>query len=199
MSIESHRVPAALRESEEHYRAVAEAATDAIITIDADSTILIVNPAAERLLKRGWILPCLCASPRSTLVNIEMIAPGESHARGTFVVTFKTTSSYRSADYNRASCVTGYYESEHTAAHFCQSKYYCQLYAKHPSVTLGPRRESSCCKLAVIFLALNAAECVPFCSNDCFSAEYAVCSLEGIVCSGCCRIHNPKVGRLLRD
>ena len=49
MSFESHRAPAALRESEEHYRAVAEAATDAIITIDADSTILIVNPAAERI------------------------------------------------------------------------------------------------------------------------------------------------------
>lgn len=40
---------AVLRESEEHYRAVAEAATDAIITIDSDSTILIVNPATERI------------------------------------------------------------------------------------------------------------------------------------------------------
>jgi len=38
-----------LRESEEHYRAVAEAATDAIITIDSNSTILIVNPATERI------------------------------------------------------------------------------------------------------------------------------------------------------
>ena len=35
--IESHRAEAALRESEEHYRAVAEAATDAIITINSDS------------------------------------------------------------------------------------------------------------------------------------------------------------------
>ena len=33
MSIESHRAPAELRESEEHYRAVAQAVTDAIITI----------------------------------------------------------------------------------------------------------------------------------------------------------------------
>lgn len=40
---------ASLRENEDHYRAVAEAATDAIITIDADSTILIVNPATERI------------------------------------------------------------------------------------------------------------------------------------------------------
>jgi PAS domain S-box-containing protein len=46
---ESHRAKAAFRESEEHYRAVAEAATDAIITIDSDSTILAVNPAAERI------------------------------------------------------------------------------------------------------------------------------------------------------
>jgi PAS domain S-box-containing protein len=48
-SIESQRAEAALRESEQHYRAVAEAATDAIITIDSDSTILIVNPATERI------------------------------------------------------------------------------------------------------------------------------------------------------
>ena len=32
-----------------HYRAVAEAATDAIITISSDSTILLVNPAAEEI------------------------------------------------------------------------------------------------------------------------------------------------------
>src|SRR5688500_11722121 len=47
--IESQRDKAAFRESEEHYRAVADAATDAIITIDSDSTILIVNPATERI------------------------------------------------------------------------------------------------------------------------------------------------------
>ncbi len=47
--IESQRDKAPFRESEEHYRAVAEAATDAIITIDSDSTILVVNPAAERI------------------------------------------------------------------------------------------------------------------------------------------------------
>jgi PAS domain S-box-containing protein len=49
MSIESQRAGASLPESEEHYRAVAEAATDAIITIDSDSTILVVNPATERI------------------------------------------------------------------------------------------------------------------------------------------------------
>ena len=47
--IKSQRAGAALRESEEHYRAVAEATTDSIITIDSDSTILIVNPATERI------------------------------------------------------------------------------------------------------------------------------------------------------
>ena len=47
MSIESQRAGASLPESEEHYRAVAEAATDAIITIDSDSTILAVNPARK--------------------------------------------------------------------------------------------------------------------------------------------------------
>ena len=46
---ETQRDKMAFRESEEHYRAVAEAATDAIITIDSDSTILVVNPAAERI------------------------------------------------------------------------------------------------------------------------------------------------------
>lgn len=49
MSFESQLAGAALPESEEHYRAVAEAATDAIITITSDSTILIVNPATERI------------------------------------------------------------------------------------------------------------------------------------------------------
>ena len=47
--IDSQRAKTAFRESEEHYRAVAEAATDAIITIDSESTILVVNPAAERI------------------------------------------------------------------------------------------------------------------------------------------------------
>lgn len=49
MLIESQRAGAALRESEEHYRAVAESATDAIITNDSDSTILIINSATERI------------------------------------------------------------------------------------------------------------------------------------------------------
>ena len=51
MSIESQRVGDALPESEEHYRAVAEAASDAIITFDSDCTILIANPATERIFR----------------------------------------------------------------------------------------------------------------------------------------------------
>ena len=39
----------ALRESEERYRIIAETATDAIMTIDAESTIIFVNPAVERI------------------------------------------------------------------------------------------------------------------------------------------------------
>jgi len=60
MSIESQR--AAWQESEEHYRAVAEAATDAIITIDSDSTILIVNPAPKGYVcaLAVWQIGLLC-------------------------------------------------------------------------------------------------------------------------------------------
>lgn len=47
--IEDKRAAEALRESEEHYHAVAEAATDAIITINSQSTILLVNPAAQKI------------------------------------------------------------------------------------------------------------------------------------------------------
>ena len=38
-----------LRGSESHYRAVAAATTDGIITINSQSTILLVNPAAEKI------------------------------------------------------------------------------------------------------------------------------------------------------
>jgi PAS domain S-box-containing protein len=49
--IESERKQAeeALRESEERYRIVTDTATEAIITIDQDSKMLLVNPAAERI------------------------------------------------------------------------------------------------------------------------------------------------------
>jgi two-component system sensor kinase FixL len=48
---EQKRAEEKLRESEEHYRNVAETATDAIITADGDSTITFVNRAAERIFE----------------------------------------------------------------------------------------------------------------------------------------------------
>ncbi|HEX8852320.1 MAG TPA: PAS domain S-box protein, partial [Pyrinomonadaceae bacterium] len=46
---ERMRTEAALRESEERYRVIAETASDAILTINQESTILTANPAVERV------------------------------------------------------------------------------------------------------------------------------------------------------
>ena len=62
----SPQAEAALRESEDHYRAIADAATDAIITIDSDSTILIVNPATERIF--GYSTEELIGQPLTMLM-----------------------------------------------------------------------------------------------------------------------------------
>ena len=61
-----HSTKALLRQTEEHYRAVAEAATDAIITIDSDSAILIVNPATERIF--GYSTEELIGQPLTMLM-----------------------------------------------------------------------------------------------------------------------------------
>jgi PAS domain S-box-containing protein len=50
--IERRRTTEALRQSEERYRLVSETAQDAIFTIDAQSNILLCNPAVERMF--GW-------------------------------------------------------------------------------------------------------------------------------------------------
>jgi PAS domain S-box-containing protein len=50
---ERKRAEETLRESEEHYRNVAETATDAIITTDEASSIISVNRAAERIFGHG--------------------------------------------------------------------------------------------------------------------------------------------------
>ena len=47
--IEIQQAKAAFLESEEHYRSVTDESTDAIITVDSDSTILSVKPATERI------------------------------------------------------------------------------------------------------------------------------------------------------
>ncbi|MEA2713544.1 MAG: two-component system, cell cycle sensor histidine kinase and response regulator CckA [Gemmatimonadales bacterium] len=44
-----HRAELARAASDERYRVIAEAASDAMITIDAESRILVVNPAVERI------------------------------------------------------------------------------------------------------------------------------------------------------
>ncbi|HEX7336796.1 MAG TPA: PAS domain S-box protein [Gemmatimonadales bacterium] len=44
-----HRAELARAASDERYRVIAEAASDAIITIDSDSRMLVVNPAVERV------------------------------------------------------------------------------------------------------------------------------------------------------
>lgn len=66
MSIESQRAGTASRDGEEHYRAVAEASTDAIITIDSDSNILFVNPAAERIF--GYFTEEMIGQPLTMLM-----------------------------------------------------------------------------------------------------------------------------------
>lgn len=50
---EHRRTDAALKESEERYRVVAETATDAIVTIDEGGTIRFANRAAERIFGHG--------------------------------------------------------------------------------------------------------------------------------------------------
>ena len=62
---ETQQAEAVLRKSE-HYRAVAEAATDAIITIDSENTLLIVNPAAEKIF--GYSTKEMIGRPLTKLV-----------------------------------------------------------------------------------------------------------------------------------
>jgi PAS domain S-box-containing protein len=55
-----------LLESEGHYQAMAEAATDAIITINSESTILLVNPAAEKIF--GYSIDEMLGQPLTMLM-----------------------------------------------------------------------------------------------------------------------------------
>jgi|GEM_PF-2552958 len=63
---ERRRVETALRESEERYRVMAETASDAILTIDEESTILFVNQAAEQTF--GYLSEGLLGQPLTTLM-----------------------------------------------------------------------------------------------------------------------------------
>ena len=55
-----------LRETEERYRTLAETASDAIITIDEESTILFVNLAAVRIF--GYSLAEMSGQPLTMLM-----------------------------------------------------------------------------------------------------------------------------------
>ena len=66
-SIDDKRNGQPLLESEAHYQAMAEAATDAIITINSESTILLVNPAAEKIF--GYSIEEMLGQPLTMLMS----------------------------------------------------------------------------------------------------------------------------------
>lgn len=74
---EQFRASAALRESEERYRVVAETASDGILTIDAEGSILFANDAAGRIF--GYKVSELAGMPLVRLIPEEM---REAHLRG---------------------------------------------------------------------------------------------------------------------
>jgi PAS domain S-box-containing protein len=64
--IERRRTERELRESEERHRTVSETASDAILTIDAESTIIFANPAVEQVF--GYSVDELLGKPLTTLM-----------------------------------------------------------------------------------------------------------------------------------
>ena len=64
--IERKRAEEALRDSEVHFRSVAEAASDAIISVDEKSSIITVNPAAQRIF--GYSSAELIGQPLTMLM-----------------------------------------------------------------------------------------------------------------------------------
>jgi PAS domain S-box-containing protein len=82
------------RESEEGYRAVVEAATDAIITMDEHSTILFANPAAQRVFgyeanelvgRKVTMLMPTRNRQRHLEVLFQYLSKGEKDSHGHFV------------------------------------------------------------------------------------------------------------------
>ena len=65
---ERHRARKALRESESRFRALAETASDAILTADGENRIVFANRAAERVF--GYPIPAMIGRP------LERIIPG---------------------------------------------------------------------------------------------------------------------------
>jgi PAS domain S-box-containing protein len=71
LAIERKLAQEALGESEERYRSVVETASDAIITIDEESTILFVNSAAEKIF--GYTVAELTGSPLTMLMPANLV------------------------------------------------------------------------------------------------------------------------------
>ncbi|MEW5747083.1 MAG: EAL domain-containing protein [Nitrospirota bacterium] len=65
-AIERKKAEQALRESEERYRVITETAQDAIVTIDEESRIVLVNPAVERMF--GYVRSELVGSSLTMLM-----------------------------------------------------------------------------------------------------------------------------------
>ena len=64
--VERKRAEEALRDSEDHFRTLSESASDAIITVDETSSIITVNPAAQRIF--GHELTELIGAPLTLLM-----------------------------------------------------------------------------------------------------------------------------------
>jgi PAS domain S-box-containing protein len=75
--LERARAEEARRDGEERFRVMAETASDAILTIDAASTIRFANPAAERLF--GYRVAELVGQPLTMLMPPELC---DEHRRG---------------------------------------------------------------------------------------------------------------------
>ncbi len=74
---ENQRVERAARENEERYRVIAEAASDAILTIDEGGEILFASKAAERIF--GYRLDELVGRPLSMLLPEHLRPPHLAH------------------------------------------------------------------------------------------------------------------------
>jgi GAF domain-containing protein len=79
--LERTRAEQALRDGEERFRVMAETASDAILTINAASTIRFANPAAERLF--GYRVAELVGQPLMMLMPPELRA---AHRRGLIAI-----------------------------------------------------------------------------------------------------------------
>lgn len=93
---ERRQAEIALKESEERFRLIAETASDAIITIDEESTILYANPATEQIF--GYTVDELLGQKLTTLMPERF---RERHWAGLkhYLETGKRTREWRSIEY----------------------------------------------------------------------------------------------------